>query len=128
MIFWYTGLLGDIRLQTKSKVIDGASNVHIVDKRFDFEESIIIFRPFLVKNQYELHFVNRCGHISRTLSTDCVVEFDAPVFGMCRSGDIRGLRDAFYSGSVSFNVVDPYGNGLLHVSTLPRPLSSPSDS
>lgn len=65
---------------------------------------------------------------SRSLSTDYIVDFDAPVFKMCRSGDIRRLRDAFFSGSVSFNVVDPCGNGLLQVSSLPRPLSSPSDS
>lgn len=51
---------------------------------------------------------------------DCVVDFRAPVFNMCRSGDIRGLRDAFYSGSVSLNVVNPLGMGLLHVSVVVR--------
>ena len=49
-----------------------------------------------------------------------MVGFKALVFDMCRSGDIRGLQDAFYNGSVSLNVVDPLGMGLLHVSVIAR--------
>ena len=121
MLLWYAGLFGNLSLQTKSKYIDDNPNVHAVDKRAVSEERIFIFRPsFLKNNQFELRVINRCGHIARTLSMDCVVDFKAPVFDMCRSGDIRGLRDAYYSGSISLNVVNPLGMGLLHVSVCAR--------
>lgn len=127
LLCWYTGILGSISLRTKSKIINDALNVHAVHGRTVSEESVIVFRPSFMKNQYELRFVNRCGSISRTLSTDCVVDFYPPVFDMCCSGDIRGLCDAFDNGSVSINVVDPLGRGLLHVSTFPGFLSLSSD-
>lgn len=38
---------------------------------------------------------------------------------MCRAGDIRGFQDAFESGSVSLNVVNPFRMTLLHVIPLP---------
>lgn len=120
MLLWHVGKLGYVSLQTKSKYIDDTINAHTADKPFVSEERIIVFRPSFWKNQFELRLANTCGRISRTLSMDCVVNFKAPVFDMCRSGDIRGLRDAFYSGSVSLNVVNPLGMGLLHVSVVTR--------
>ena len=120
MILWYMGILGYASVQTKSRFVDDTHNAHTVDKQFVSQERIIIFRPSFWKAQLELHFANTCGRISRTLSTDCVIDFKAPVFDMCRSGDVLGLKDAFYSGSVSLEVVDPLGMGLLHVSVAAR--------
>ena len=121
MMLWYMGILGYVSVQTKSKYVDDTHPAHVIDKGLLSEERIIVFRPSFWKTQLELHFVNVCGRISRTLSTDCVIDFKAPIFEMCRSGDVRGLKDAFYSGSVSLNVVDPLGRGLLHVSVVARP-------
>ena len=128
MLFWYAGILGNISLQTKSKVVDDALNVHIVHKRSSSEEFIVVFRPSFMINKYELRVVYRRGQISTTLYTDCVVDFKAQVFDMCRAGDIGGLLAAFESGSVSLDVVDPYGMGLLHVSTITRHLCSSSNT
>ena len=128
ILCWYTGILGNISLRTKSKVVGDTLSVHSVDRGSVCEERIIIFRPSFIKNQYELQSIDRCGKISRALSTDCVVDFKAPVFDMCRSGDIRGLEDAFTNRNVYLNVVNPLGMGLLHVSTLPKSLSSSSDT
>lgn len=114
MICWYTGILGNISLRTKSRFTNDALSVHIVDKRSVSKESIIVIRPSFMKNHYELRFVNRGGYISPGLRTECVIDFKSPVFDMCRSGDIRGLRDAFDSGSVSLDAVNPLGMGLLH--------------
>lgn len=125
---WYIGILGNVSLRTKSKVIHEVRNVHIVNKPSLYDECIFIFRPSFLKKQYELRLTNGCGLISRSLTTDCVVDFKAPVFEMCRLGDIRGLRQAFSGGSTSLNVVDPFGMGLLHVSTFARPSSSSSDT
>ena len=118
MLACYAGIFGTISLQTKSKVIGGALSVHFSDRLSMSEENIVIFKPSFMKRQFELRTVKRCGHISRNLSVDCVVGFDAPVFDMCRAGDIRGLRDAIYSGQVSIDVVNPWGMGLLHVCTI----------
>ena len=127
MLFWYTGVLGNVSVQKKSKITNKALNVHVVHEGSVSEESIYIFRPSFVKNQYELRFVKRRGHVFRNLSIDCVVDFKAPVFNMCRAGNIKGLREAFESGSVSPNVVNPFGMTLLHVSIITRPLSTSSD-
>lgn len=113
------GILGNVSIQTKSKFVDDTVNAHAVDKRFMSEEHTVVVRPSFWKAQFGLHYVNNCGRISRTLSTDYVVDFKAPVFDFCRSGDIKGLRDAFYSGSISLDVVNPLGMGLLHVSVDP---------
>lgn len=128
MLFWYTGILGNMRLQTRSKVVDDALNVHIVHKRSSSEELIVVLRPSFMINKYELRFVYRRGQISTTLRTDCVVEFKAQVFDICRAGDIGGLSAAFESGSTSLDVVDPYGMGLLHVRTITRHLYSASNT
>ena len=128
MLLWYTGILGNISLQIKSKVIDKALNVHVVHKNCASEELNIAFRPSFVNNQYELRVVYRRGQISPSFRTDCVTDFKAPVFDMCRAGDIGGLRAAFESGSVSLDVVDPYGMGLLHVSTITQHLFTSSDT
>ena len=117
----HMGIFGYAIVQTKSRFVDDIHNTHTVDKRFVSEDRTIIIRPSFWKAQLELHFATICGRISRTLSTDCVIDFKAHVFEMCRSGDLRGLQDAYYNGSVSLNVVDPLGMGLLHVSVVARP-------
>lgn len=81
-----------------------------------------------MKKQYKLSVVNRCGGISRTLSTGCVVDFKAPVFNIVTQANIKGLRDAFLSESVPLDLFDPVGLGLQPVSTFHRPLSSSSDT
>ena len=121
MLLWHLGILGYVSVQTESKFVDDIHNADTVDKRLMSKERIIVFRPSFWKIQLELHYFNNSGRISRTLSTDCVIDFKAPVFDMCRSGDIEGLRDAFYSGSISLDVVNPLGMGLLHVSVVARP-------
>ena len=121
MFLWHTGILGYVSVRTKSKFVDDTHNTHTVDKRFVSQERIIIFRPSFWKVQLELHLANTCDRISRTLSTDYVIDLKAQVFEMSRTGDVRGLQDAFYSGSISLNVVDPLGMGLLHVSIVARP-------
>ena len=121
MLLWYMGILGYVSILTKSKFIDDVFNVRTSDKRSISEERIVVVRPSFLMFQVELRYIKCCGRISRTLTIDCVVLFKAPVFDMCRSGDIKGLRDACYAGSVSLEVVDPLGMGLLHVSVVARP-------
>ena len=121
MLLSYMGILGYVSILTKSKFMDDVFNAHTLDQRFMSEERIVVLRPSFFMSQVELRFVNSCGRISRSLSMDCVVPFKAPVFEMCCSGDIEGLKDAYYAGSVSLEVVDPLGMGLLHVSVVARP-------
>ena len=121
MFFCYMGILGNVSIQTKSKFIDDTVNAHTVDKRIMSEECTVVFRPSFWKAEFGLQYVNNCGRISRTLSADCVVPFKTPVLEMCRSGDIEGLKHAFYANSVSLNVVDQLGMGLLHVSVAANP-------
>ena len=121
MLLWYMRTLGYVSILSKSTFIDDAVNIRTVDKRLMSEEQIVVFRPPFLMSQVELRYVNCCGRISRALTVDHVIPFKAAVFDMCRSGDINGLRDAYYAGSVSLEVVDPLGMGLLHVSVAARP-------
>lgn len=121
MFLWHTGILGYVSVRTRSKFVDDIHNTHTVDKRFVSQERIIIFRPSFWKVQLELHFASTCDRISRTLSTDYVIDLKAQVFEMSRTGDVQGLKEAYYNGSISLNVVDPLGMGLLHVSIIARP-------
>lgn len=59
------------------------------------------------------------GRVSRTLSTYPILESTAPIFAICRNGDLQGLQVALSSGSVSPFVLDEYGETLLHVGPLP---------
>ena len=112
---WYNGILGNVIIQKKSKSVSNALNVRVANARSTSEETVIVLRPSLLRNHYELHFVESFGHISRTLNVDRVVDYKDPVFEMCRSGDITGLHGAFCDGRASPYIVNPMGMGLLHV-------------
>ena len=62
--------------------------------------------------------MNSLGQISRTLSTYPILANEAPIFDLCRQGDILGLQAALSSGTVSPFVLDKYGWSPLHVSSL----------
>lgn len=115
---WYNGILGNVTIQKKSKSVGNALNVCVARTTSTSQETIIVLRPSFLNNHYELHFVESFGHISRTLNVDRVVDYENPVFAMCRSGDITGLHSAFRGGRASPYTVNPMGTGLLHVGDL----------
>lgn len=75
--------------------------------------------PAFLRKTLELRFLHSFGKISRTLSTYPTLEDTAPIFQICKSGDLIGLQVALSSGSVSPFVLDEMGQSLLHVGPLP---------
>ena len=112
---WYRGLFGFVVVQTKSKAFK-RSDARRNDNRAVVDEKIIKIKPSFMRQVLELRLANSFGRISRTLSMYHVLESDAPIFELCRDGDLRGLQVALSSGSVSPFVLDEYGHTLLHVS------------
>lgn len=118
ILTWYNGILGNVTVQKSSKFVGNVINACGVDVRSMPEETCIILRPSFLRNQDELHCVERFGRISRTLNVDRVVEYKDPVFEMCHIGDITGLYGAFCAGRASPDIVNPMRTGLLHVGNL----------
>lgn len=75
--------------------------------------------PIFSRKALELRFRSSFGQISRTLSTYPILESTAPIFHICRMGDLKGLQVALSTRSISPFVLDEKGQSLLHVSSLP---------
>lgn len=114
---WYQGLFGFIVVRTKSKSLK-RSDSRWNDNRAVVNEKTIKIKPSFMRQVLELQLVNSFGRISRTLSTYHVLEWNAPIFKMCKDGDLEGLQVAMSSGGISPFVVDEYGETLLHVSLI----------
>lgn len=115
---WYRGFFGRVDVQCKSISL-GNSKYRNSESKAISEEQIIRIQPLLLRKIFELRFMSSFGRISRTLTTYPVLEYGAPIFDICQSGDLQGLQVALSSGTVSPFVVDESGWSLLHVS-LPK--------
>lgn len=114
---WYRGLFGFVVVQTKSKAFKRSASCRN-DNRAVVNETIIKVKPSFMRQLLELRLANNFGRISRTLSMYHVLEPDAPIFKLCKDGDLRGLQVALSSGGVSPFALDGYGQTLLHVSPI----------
>lgn len=65
----------------------------------------------------EVKFSDSYWRVPTALRVYAVSHWGAPVFELCKNGDLEGLQVMFSSGSVSPFVIDEDGTSLLHVST-----------
>lgn len=114
-LVWYRGFFGTVKIQFRSNS-PTPSNTRRHEIKATNKEKIITITPILLRKTLELRLQNSFGRISRTLSTYPVLEDRAPIFEICREGDLQGLQVALSSGSVSPFVLDEDGWSLLHVS------------
>ena len=114
----YNGLFGTVTILKKSKYAGNSLGSRTVDAESISRETVLLLRPSFWMKHFELRFEESFGRISRTLNVDRVLDFEDPVFEMCRAGDIMGLHGAFRGGRASPDVVDELGMGLLHVGNL----------
>ena len=66
---------------------------------------------------FEVRYIGSYWRVPTALRVYAVSNWRAPVFEMCKNGDLEGLQFMFSSGSVSPFVIDQFGRSLLHVST-----------
>ena len=118
-LVWYYGLFGTVKVQSKSRSLN-RPNTRKPESKVVTNEKIITVTPFLFRKTFELRVSNSFRGISRSLSSYPVLEGRAPIFDICRSGDLQGLQVALSSGDISPFVLNKAGLSLVHVSLLPK--------
>lgn len=84
----------------------------------DTQETRATYIPSFLGRCIEFRFRNAYGSISRTLNTYPVLDYSAPIFQLCRIGNIRALQTLFSERKISPFSVTPDGYSLLHVKSL----------
>ena len=118
-LVWHHGKLGSIKVQSKSRSLN-RTNIRKLKSKVVTNEKIITVTSVLFRKTFELRFSNSCGGISRSLSSYPILEGRAPIFDICRNGDLQGLQVALSSGDVSPFVLSQGGLSLIHVSLLQK--------
>ncbi len=116
--YWYKGIFGNVKVQTKSRYI----GVHATDEDPVVEKRIWTIKPSFVSYVLEMHYAQSFGHVSKSLNMYPILKDNHHVFRLCSRGDIKGLQVALSSGEVSPFVLDEIGWTLLHVSAPVRQL------
>lgn len=75
---------------------------------------LTITSPFLGRI-FELYFGVSFASIPRALRVYQIIEYHAPIFKMCRNGDLEGVQNEFANGTISPFIVNGEGFTLLHV-------------
>ena len=118
-LVWYHGLLGSVKVRSKSRSLN-RPNARKPKSKEVTNEKVIAVTPALFRKTFELRFSNSCGGISRSLSSYPILQGRAPIFDICRNGDLQGLQVALSSGGVSPFVLSQGGLSLIHVSLLQK--------
>jgi len=113
---WKLCAVGSIGIHTQRKHFSQASTATTPQRRAQVEVTTLRIALSFMNRRFHLSQEVTFGTISRALRTYPVVSRDAPVFKMCRSGDLKGLQAAFSDGNTSPLVLDTNGWTLLHVS------------
>ena len=112
---WYHGYFGSVDIRVKSTSLSTSKNRRTGNRALS-EEKIIKITPAFLRKTLELRLLSSFGQISRTLRTTPILERGAPIFSICKDGDLGGLQAALSSGTISPFVTDENGWSLLHVS------------
>ena len=118
-LVWYHGLFGSVRVQSKSRSLN-RPNARRPKSKVVTNEKVIAVTPALLRKTFELRFSTSSGGISRSLSSYPILEGRAPIFDICRNGDLQGLQVALSTGDVSPFVLSQGGLSLIHVSLYKR--------
>ena len=118
-LVWYHGIFGSIKVQSKSRSLN-RPNIRKPESKVVTSEQIITVTPTLFQKTFELRVSASFGGISRSLNSYPILEGNAPIFRICRNGDLQGLQVALSSGDVSPFVLSQGGLSLIHVSLLQK--------
>ncbi len=110
---WYRGVFGSITAQEKW-IRTSISGSRTVGKPVPAKKVLTMTSPFL-KRAVELYFGASFASVPRALRVYQIINRRAPIFDMCRNGDLEGVQNELANGTVSPFVVDKYGWTLLHV-------------
>ena len=118
-LVWYHGIFGSIKVQSKSRSLN-RPNIRKPESKVVTNEQIIAVTPILFRKTFELRVLDSVGGISRSLNSYPILEGRAPIFDICRNGDLQGLQVALSSGDVSPFALSQGGLSLIHVSLLQK--------
>jgi hypothetical protein len=115
----YENILGRVYFRRASQSIvfqDGRN--HSSEEAYNRTECAWMFIPSLFSRCIELRFVNLLGSIQSSLRTCPTIPNDHPVWKMCETNDVEGMKRLFSNRQVSPFSVNPNGWTLLHVRTI----------
>lgn len=110
---WYRGVFGLIAIREK-RISTRRLGSRIDGKPVSTQKILTVTTPFL-RRAVELYFGASLVSLPRALRVYQLVDMDAPIWDMCRKGDLDGIQDGFANGSFFPFVVDNLGWTLLHV-------------
>lgn len=110
---WYRGVFGAVAIREKW-INTRRIGSHTNGKTVSTQKVLTLTSPFL-RRAVELYFGTTFASVPRALRVYQMVNWGAPIFGMCESGDLDGIQNEFANGTISPFVVDKSGWTLLHV-------------
>ena len=113
-LVWYRGCFGRVGMHVKSRSLSTSKSHGSRQIALSEEKTIKIMSVFLRKT-FELRLLSSLGQISRTLRTYPMMASGAPIFKICKEGDVEALQAAISTGTISPFVTDQNGWSLLHV-------------
>lgn len=115
-MYEYKSVLGVFRRRKTTNSIKFNANNATKSTTINVEETVVIeFVPSFLSRCILLKYTNRCGFVSRSFRTYPVLPFDHPLWEMCYTGDMRGLRESFGNETLLPYAVDLFGRTPLHV-------------
>ncbi len=110
---WYRGVFGSVTLQERW-IRTSISDSRTVGKPVPAKKVLTMTSPFL-RHTFEFYFGASFASVPRALRVYQIINYRAPILGMCRNGDLEGVQNELANGTVSPFVVDETGWTLLHV-------------
>lgn len=112
--YWYQGVFGVVTIREKW-ISTRRLGSRADGKPVPAQKVLTVISPFL-RRAFELYFDTSFSSVPRALRVYQMVNSDAPIFTMCREGDIDGVQTAIANGTYSPFIVDHQGGRtLLHV-------------
>jgi len=99
-------------IHTKSTSLGGQGSRS--EKQAIREKTVTITSP-MMKYTLEMFFGRSFLSVPRALRVYHVIDYRAPIFDMCRIGDLEGVQAAFADGSASPFAVNQWGSTPLYV-------------
>jgi hypothetical protein len=113
----FSGPFGELRIRRKiSDSTFGGEEESSPMTAYAKNETTWTFIPSFLSYAFDFRYLNTCGHVERSLRTYPVLPDNHPVWGMCRSGDLKGIQKLLSDRQISpFCVNNSNGRTLLWV-------------
>ena len=110
---WYRGVLGLVTI--REKWISTGTRDFRTDGEPVPAEKVLMMKSLFLRRAVELYFGASFAGVPRALRVYQIVERNAPIFEMCRNGNLEGIQNLLANGAISPFVVTKSGQTMLDV-------------